>query len=307
MKSPAMTFFGMLVSVSIWALHNAPERQSQPDNGREEMAAPITEAPRSDSPAGTRAAFYEAIELARESRAALQDVEDYTAVFTKTERVRHRIISHVLDLKFRREPFSVYVHRRSKGKRSREVIYVAGANDGRMLVHEIGLKFFHGTLRLDPGDPKVMLESRHPITEVGIARLTDAAFSIWETEIREAAPADIDVRIVPSVMLGPTECDVVQVTHLRKQPVLDFQIYRVYFDRRTKVAIQEEQFGWPERPDDEPPLLERYHYGEITTNVGLTDADFDPGNPEYHFVDSRLSDASGPSQSPKGSGSGFSP
>lgn len=307
MKSPAMTFFGMLVSVSIWALHNAPDRQSRPDNGREEIAAPVAEAPQSGSPGDTRAAFDQALGLARESRAALQDVEDYTAVFTKTERVRHRTISHVLDLKFRREPFSVYLHRHSKGKRSREVIYVAGANDGRMLVHEIGLKFFHGTLRLDPGDPKIMLESRHPITEVGIAKLTDAAFSIWETEIREAAPADIDVRIEPSVMLGPTECAVVQVTHLQKQPGLDFQIYRVYFDRRTKFTVQEEQFGWPERPDDEAPLLERYHYREIRTNVGLTDADFDPHNPEYQFADSRLSDASGPTQSPNGNGSGFSP
>jgi len=35
--------------------------------------------------------------------------------------------------------------------------------------------------------------------------------------------------------------------------------------------------------DAEDRLYERYVYSEIQTNVGLTDIDFDPGNPEYRF------------------------
>ena len=42
-------------------------------------------------------------------------------------------------------------------------------------------------------------------------------------------------------------------------------------------------YGWPAVPGGEPQLLEEYTYFNITLNVGLTDEDFSPDNPNYNF------------------------
>jgi hypothetical protein len=88
---------------------------------------------------------------------------------------------------------------------------------------------------------------------------------------------------LPSVMLEATECAVVQITHLNQHPGIITHLSRVYFDKDTKFPVRAENYGWPERPGGEPPLLDRYSYSEIRTNVGLSDADFDRSNPEYRF------------------------
>ena len=68
-----------------------------------------------------------------------------------------------------------------------------------------------------------------------------------------------------------------------QHPGIFTHLSRVYFDKDTKFPVQAETFAWPASPGDDPPLLERYSYSEIRTNVGLSDADFDRSNPDYRF------------------------
>ena len=49
------------------------------------------------------------------------------------------------------------------------------------------------------------------------------------------------------------------------------------------MPIRFEKYSWPPTPDGEPVLEEEYTYLRVKTNVGLTDQDFDIGNPEYRF------------------------
>ena len=44
-----------------------------------------------------------------------------------------------------------------------------------------------------------------------------------------------------------------------------------------------ELYGWPTQAGGQPPLVEEYTYRDVRVNVGLTDADFDPENPNYNF------------------------
>ena len=48
-------------------------------------------------------------------------------------------------------------------------------------------------------------------------------------------------------------------------------------DFEMKVPVKIQIFDW----DDN--LVESYLYENLKLNAGLTDADFDPKNPEYHF------------------------
>jgi hypothetical protein len=226
----------------------------------------------------------DAFEFVQPSIQALQKVNDYSAVFTKTELVHGRLLTQKMDMKFREKPFSVYFHGHSKRKAGREVIFVAGRNDNRLIVHEVGLKSIVGTMNLTTDDPKVMDTNRHPITDVGMANIINSALDIWKNEKKTLDPANIEVRIVPSVQVGEKDCEVVEIDHHRPQAGLTYKVGRVYVEKETRLPVQAELYGWPEAPGDEPPLLEQYIYTNVKTNIGLVDADFDPQNREYRFA-----------------------
>ena len=42
-------------------------------------------------------------------------------------------------------------------------------------------------------------------------------------------------------------------------------------------------FNWPTKPGGEDDLLEAYTYTNLKVNIDLTNADFDPKNPNYNF------------------------
>ena len=58
--------------------------------------------------------------------------------------------------------------------------------------------------------------------------------------------------------------------------------------RNPNLTVQlsptsEAAYDWPESAGGEPVLLEAYTFRNIKVIVGLTDLDFDPANPAYHF------------------------
>ena len=59
-------------------------------------------------------------------------------------------------------------------------------------------------------------------------------------------------------------------------------------DREWNVAIEVENYTWPDRPLsvaalDEATRIEYYKYSEIVADAQLTDKDFDLANAEYRF------------------------
>lgn len=220
----------------------------------------------------------EVMSFGRESRAALTKIRNYTGVFTKTELVNGRMIRQSMDMKVRHEPFSVYFYYRSGKERGREVVYVAGANHGNLIIREDGFKGWIGALSLAIDSPKVMAENRHTIAEIGMACLLETAFNCWEAEKRAAEP-NAEIKFLRDAPQGP----IVDLCYRRPQPGIDFQRSRLHFDGQTKLPVRAEQYGWPVGPGEEAPLLEEYHYSEIEPNAGLTDIDFDRENPNYKF------------------------
>ena len=230
----------------------------------------------------SRSTLDEALKFAETSRQALQEVKDYTAVFSKTELVGGRIAKHSMDMKFRQQPFSVYLRCRSKPDAGREVIFVAGENDGKLSVREAGLKAIIGVIELAPDDPRVMDVNRRPITQIGISNLLEIETSLWR-EDRQSHPDNVEVTFVSGAKIGSTACDLIEIRHLKPTSDQQFYLSRVYFDRSTKFPIQVEHFDWPDPQDPEPPQIEEYTYTDIQTNVGLSNFDFDTQNPEYSF------------------------
>jgi hypothetical protein len=226
------------------------------------------------------------IRIARRSRDAIAAIQDYEAVFTKSELVGRTVYADQMALKFRANPFSVYLKfigpNRNKG---REVLYYDGHYNRKLVAHEPPgtLRGFVGTIQLDPTASQAMAEGRHPITEIGMYHMVDALIHQWE---REAAFGDLQdprAEFYPEAKLGNIECKVCETTHVQPQHPCLFYRTRLFVEKNTNFPIRLEQWGFPDRSHPQPFLVEEYTYTDIRTNAGLTDYDFDVRNRSYRF------------------------
>jgi hypothetical protein len=163
--------------------------------------------------------------------------------------------------------------------RGREVIWVEGQNEGKLIVHESGLANFV-SLRLDPTSYLAMRGQRHPITEIGIENLLK---KIIERGERDRQYGQCDVQFFRHAKIGDMQCTMLQVTHPERRPYFDFYRARIYFADSLKIPIRYESWSWPTQSGGDPVLEEEYNYLNVKVNVGLTDLDFDPQNPAYRF------------------------
>jgi hypothetical protein len=239
-------------------------------------------APRVADRDGDRAAklpLAPAMNVARNCQVALEKVRDYEASFQKRELIGGKLLVQDMQIKCREQPFSVYLKYRGDYE-GREVIYVAGANNGNFLVHEAGIKSLAGTLTFAPDSPRVMQENHYPVSMVGVSNMLRQLMKQWEAELNIA---DVEVKYFPTAKLGDRDMQVVQSTHPRPKTGVKFHMTRLYVDKQTNLPVRVEQFGFPQKAGEQPPLIEEYTYSNIRVNVGLKDVDFDPKNPQYAF------------------------
>jgi hypothetical protein len=235
------------------------------------LSVPVEQAPHD---------LQDCITLVEESQSALRNVKDYTALFTKTERINGRLRKQVMDMKLREAPFSIYLLYESKKERGRQAVYVHGEHDNSLVVRDVGLRAALGTMHLGLKNPLVTCENRYPVTDLGIANLTDISLAIWQRESKVPG-VRADVTIAPNARHGDRQCCEVMVTHRHRDPQIEYQKSHLYFDNETKLPIHVERYGWAAHEGEEPPLMEEYDYANVKLNVGLADADFDPA--QYGF------------------------
>jgi len=248
---------------------------------------------RGAEPSGSRkttADIYKpALRYAMASRESVAAIKDFQAIFSKRERVKGHVFANTMAIKHRSRPFSVYL-RFYKPVAGREVIYVAGKNNGNLLAHEPGIGSIVGTVALPPNSSRAMAEGRYPITEIGLQKMIDAVIAQWQAEQKllaelgdNADPDETQIVYFHKAKLGETACRVIQVTHARKRPGYKFYMTRLWIDRKTKLPVRVEQYGFPKHRGRKPKLMEEYTYTNIKTDIGLSGEDFDPRNPRYAF------------------------
>lgn len=226
--------------------------------------------------------LYPALELARriEQRIA-SGIRDYRALLVKRERLGDEIYEEHLRIKIRHEPFSVYACRLdAQGEPRDEGIFVQGKNDNKLLGYT---KSFPGrllgTVALDPRGSIAMTNQHYPITEIGILNLCRRIIEIVQEDMQHEA---CRVRFEETDLEG-RRVTCVEVVHPERRPYFRFHVGRVYVDRQLEVPIRYEAYDWPKQPGGEPELIEQYTYHDLKLNVGFSDRDFDPKNPEYQF------------------------
>ena len=91
----------------------------------------------------------------------------------------------------------------------------------------------------------------------------------------------VDIR--RDVEIDGDRCTMITITHPVRRDYFEFHQARIYVNDELDLPVGYEGFDWPEKEGGEPVLVERYFYRELSINPGLTDADFDPDNPDYKF------------------------
>ncbi len=234
-----------------------------------------------------------ALRIARDGLARCRaEVQDYTATLVKRERVDGTLGEHdYMFLKVRNrkvvdgklvQPLSVYLtYLRPASVKGREVIYVEGKNDGNLIAHEGGFKGrFLPTVPLPPTGIMAMRGQRYPITEIGIENLIVKLIERGETARQHA---DVTCTFRKNAKVKDRVCTVLEVNQPNRHPELDFYQAQVFIDDEFNLPIRYVAYDWPRRQGEAPQIIEEYNYIDLKLNVGLTDADFDPRNPQYNF------------------------
>ncbi|QEG43770.1 DUF1571 domain-containing protein [Roseimaritima ulvae] len=224
-----------------------------------------------------------------------EQVRDYTCVLVSRERVRGKLGPRVyIAAKVRHEqiedgevkvPFSLYLKFLAPQRyKDREVLYVEGRNDDKLLVRKGGRHLPSLTANLDPTCVLAMAENRYPITEFGILRLVDRLITLGK---QETAYGECKVEIDDEFETEKRVCTQIEIQHPVPRDYFQYCLARIYVDNDLQLPIRFESYYWPEADDEDPLLLEEYTYHDLKLNVGLTDEDFDPNHPDYQFAESQ--------------------
>jgi len=210
-----------------------------------------------------------------EAEAAYDRVTSYTAVFHKQQRVAGKLLpKETILLKCRKKPFSLYMSWVKAPYKGSELLYVAGWNEDRVRAHRGGILRFI-TRNLDPRDPGLMADNLRPVTSTGIGYLLESV----ATNIRKAIEfGELDFSKRGQETVYGRNTQVLEVV-FPKESANDYDAWRYIInqDIESKILIRIRVY------DEHDQLVENYGYENLDLNAPLTDADFDPKNPEYHF------------------------
>jgi hypothetical protein len=248
----------------------------------------------SNTPTGSMARPLDtALQIARDGLAQCRtQVNDYTAMLVKRETVDGVLSEHeFMFVKVRNRkivngqlvsPLSVYLtYLKPASVKGREVVYVEGKNDGNLIAHEGGFKGrFLPTVPLPPTGMLAMRGQRYPITEIGIENLMVKLIERGETARQFP---DVTCTFRKNAKVKDRVCTVLEVTQPNRHPQLEFYQAQVFIDDAYNLPVRYIAYDWPSKQGDPLKVIEEYNYLDLKLNVGLTDADFDPKNPQYNF------------------------
>jgi hypothetical protein len=226
------------------------------------------------------------IQLLEAGNRKFRNVPHYLATFVRQERIAGELCPvEEIDLKIRHEPFSVYMRWLSVDT-GRELLFIDGNNDGRMLVRLGGWKGrMLPALNIDPLGPDARDRSRYPISRAGILALADILLENRRGDLAR----NVNVRCDYSENRPQNgrnchyfcfEFETLGIGSLS-------EVGAVYdSDWLIPICVQNytaEAGGETTVSLDEDTLIEYYSYSDINTDLRLSDTDFDRGNPEYQF------------------------
>lgn len=221
----------------------------------------------------------------------VEKFSDYTANFMKQERLDGEELKDLQSMyvKLRHQPFSVYMKWVSGGDVGREILFVEGQLENKMLVHVGGLKGkLLPQLKLDPTGSLAMKEARYPVTEMGLRNLSATLIKYRKRDL--ALKQGCRWELIPDQSFSerPCHCFVVEWDSKEIEPTYRKSI--TFIDDELSLPVCVKNYGWTGSEGitdhaklDAATLIEFYGYTEIKFDQRLGDAHFDKSHGDYTF------------------------
>jgi Protein of unknown function (DUF1571) len=259
------------------ALTPAPMPEPDPGAVRREIPPPWPEGRLEGDTAKT---FL--LDTLRAVEARLEKVDGYTATLRKKERINGALgPEQVMSMKVRHNPFAVYFKFLAPHE-GKEVVYAEGHHENKVIAHAGGLaRLLVPRLAVPPTHPLALADSRHAITEAGLANLTKRLIGFRRMDLEDAEAVTVLDRATD--FNGRSWLRSIH-THPHYHSDRPFARVEVLYDPETCIPLRISNYDWP-APDHTGDLLlaERYVYEDLDLDADLTALDFDPANPEYAF------------------------
>jgi hypothetical protein len=212
----------------------------------------------------------------------LDRVAGYTATFRKQERMNGKLgPEQTLAMKVRHRPFAIYLKFLAPDA-GKEVVYAQGHHENKVIAHTTGLsRWLVPRLAVPPDHPLALAETRHSVTEAGLANLTDKLLEFRRMDIGD--PEAVTILDQTSDDDGRSWLRSIHI-HPRKAAGRPFTRVDVLYDPESRLPLRISNYDWPEPGHTGELLLaERYAYDDLNFDATFTALDFDPANPAYAF------------------------
>jgi len=196
-----------------------------------------------------------------------QNVHDYAGTFYKIERIgRNLTKKQVIDFKFRKEPFSLFMQWKKNPIATDRLLYVEKNKNSKMIVHPTGWLRWIKSVRRDPNGKYVYESNLYPPYAFGFMRMMKRALKIYE---RAEKNGDLKTKYLGKSFVEGRPCIAVEAK-LPEKKNYPFASCTVRFDAKYLLPIEVKTFDWAGE------LRSHYLFDELCFNVGLTDEDFKP-------------------------------
>ena len=216
------------------------------------------------------------IRILKECQQRIDAIADYSATFTKAERVNGKMNeTQHMKMRVRHAPFSIYLNF-VKPNPGQEVLYVANQNDGNMVALASGWKRRIGKMNLDPNGSMAMSGQLYPITRAGLQNLTRKLTTVAEADSKYA---ECTVTYNAAVKIAGRPVTMIESTHPVPRKNFTYHKARIFLDHEYKLPVAYEKYSWPIQQGGKPQLEERYIYTNLAFNNNFSDLDFSADNP----------------------------
>lgn len=289
LKRTAIVFALAAITLAFLAKSNFLTTKSSVDGLAPKAPQIEVDNPFTDQPLTMR----ELLDLAEASlQQVSKDVAGYTARFEKLETIATGETSELAEMQIKvqtrfREgltnaPRRIYIRfTQPESIKGREVIWREDKYDQKMAVHETGFLLGLKTIWLDPSGLIAMQGQRHPVSELGIVKLTEQLISRGKKDI-DNPNLTITVRDNYEFDGQPAKL----VTVLRQQPAVepgDYQKAEIVFDSANNLVLAFRSYLASDSSTNSMRLIESYAYHDLKLNADLSETDFDVLNPLYNF------------------------
>ena len=237
-----------------------------------EAKASILEAKMTGNPVDALAAFQMSI---TEMKAAYAKLFDYSGHFVRQERVRGKLMpEQTAELRVKTKPRSIALKFIGpKELLGHELIYVTGRHAEMIRVRPAGNFDAKAFMTVNATDPRAMVDTRHPITEIGIGAVIDHLEKMTTIERRLRNPMSASMADFNFV-----KRPVIRYEIFTERPHALRSAYRtvVYVDKETKLPVRIEAYDQPTvNGAIGGELLEAHSFVNLKFNQGIGEVPFE--------------------------------